>query len=110
MCHGGGFACFGAGRLDRGWQVRSEARVNISQPPSTYLNRLYYDCLTNSEPALRLIIDTVGTDQVVLGSDWPYDMGLDSPVEWVNGMNSLTAQEKTPIISDNPARLLGMSA
>ena len=44
-----------------------------------------------------------------LGSDWHYDMGLDSPVEWVNGMNSLTAEEKTAIISDNPARLLGMS-
>ena len=73
-------------------------------------NRFYYDCLTHREPALRLIIDTVGIDQVVLGSDWPYDMGLDSPVEWVNSMNSLTAQEKTAIISDNPARLLGMSA
>ena len=109
LCHGGGYACFGAGRLDRGWQVRSEARVNISQPPSTYLNRFYYDCLTHSEPALRLIIDTVGIDQVVLGSDWPYDMGLDSPVDWVNSMNSLTAVEKTAIISENPARLLGMT-
>ena len=54
-------------------------------------------------------MNKVGIDQVVLGRDWPYDMGLDSPVEWVNGMNSLTAEEKTAIISDNPARLLGMS-
>ena len=51
----------------------------------------------------------LGIDRVVLNSDWPYDMGPDSPVEWVNGMNSLTAREKTAIISDNPARLLGMS-
>ena len=42
---------------------------------------------------------------MVLGSDWPYDMGLDSPVEWVKSMKSLTAEEKAAIISDNPAKV-----
>ena len=74
--------------MDRGWQVRSEARVHIQQPPSTYQQRLYYDCITNSEAALRFLIDQVGVDRVVLGSDWPF-VGWDpSPVAWVQGCKS----------------------
>ena len=33
LCHGGGYTCYGIGRMDRGWQVRSDAREQISQPP-----------------------------------------------------------------------------
>lgn len=108
LAHGGGFTCYGAGRMDRGWQVRSEARVNILQPPSRYLNRFYYDCLTHSEDALRYIVDTAGIDRVFLGSDWPYDMGYDSPVEWVNSLTSLNQDEKEAILWKNLERVLGI--
>ena len=108
LAHGGGYACFGAGRMDRGWQVRSEARVNIKQPPSSYLNRFYYDCLTHSEPALRMLIDSVGIDRVVLGTDWPADMRIDWPVSWVMGLESLTLAEKEAILYKNLERLLGL--
>ena len=74
LAHGGGYVCFGIGRMDRGWQVRSEARVHIQQPPSAYVKRFYYDCLTHSEPALRMLIDPVGVDRIVFGTDWPADM------------------------------------
>jgi aminocarboxymuconate-semialdehyde decarboxylase len=83
--------------MDRGWQVRSEARAHIRQPPSTYLGRFYYDCITPSEPALRMIIDTVGADRVVFGTDWPADMCIDWPVAWVLGLNSLTREEASEI-------------
>ena len=106
LAHGGGYTCFGAGRLDRGWQVRREARVHIDRPPSEYLKFFYYDCLTPSEPALRYVVDTVGADRVLLGSDWPFDMGLDSPVEWVKSLESLTQPEKDLIIGDNAKGLL----
>lgn len=108
LAHGGGDTCFGAGRLDRGWQVRSEARVNIQQPPSRYVGKFYYDCLTHSEAALRFIIDTAGVDRVFLGSDWPYDMGIESPVEWVNSLASLTQEEKDAILWKNLEKLLGI--
>lgn len=108
LSHGGGYACFGIGRLDRGWQVRPEARANIQQPPSSYLKKFYYDCLTHDEAALRFLIDTVGIDRVLMGSDWPFDMAVDSPVEWLNGMGSLTQLEKEAIISTNLADLLGL--
>jgi aminocarboxymuconate-semialdehyde decarboxylase len=108
IAHGGGPACFGMGRLDRGWQVRSEARVNIQRPPSTYLNRLYYDCLTDSEAGLRFLIDQVGADRVVLGSDWPFVRWEPSPVGWVQGLQSLTREEKDKILWQNLEQLLGL--
>ncbi len=108
LCHGGGYTCYGIGRMDRGWQVRPEAREHISQPPSTYLSRFYYDCLTHSEEALRYLIDSVGVDKVLFGTDWPFDMCLDWPVSWVLGMESLTDAEKEAILWKNLETLLGV--
>ena len=108
LCHGGGYTCFGIGRMDRGWQVRPEARVDISKPPSEYLRSFYYDCLTHSEPALRYLITTVGADRVILGTDWPADMMLDWPVAWVLRMESLSQEEKELILWKNLASLLGL--
>ncbi len=108
LAHGGGYTCFGAGRMDRGWQVRSEARVNIQQPPSAYLTKFYYDCLTHSEDALRLLIDMVGIDHVVFGTDWPFDMAIDEPVSWVRNMAKLTEPEKDAILGGNIESLLGL--
>jgi aminocarboxymuconate-semialdehyde decarboxylase len=57
---------------------------------------------------LRFLIDTAGVDRVVLGSDWPYDMGIESPVEWVNSLESLTQEEKEAILWKNLEKLLGI--
>ena len=108
LSHGGGYTCFGIGRMDRGWQVRPEARGNISQPPSAYLNRFYYDTITHSEEALRYIIDRVGAERVVFGTDWPFDMCTDWPVSWVLGLESLSDEEKELILWRNLEGLLGV--
>src|SRR5207253_3727355 len=70
IAHGGGVACFGMGRLDRGWQVRPEARRHILKPPSTDQRRQSYDYITDSEPAVRFLLDQVGAARVLLGSHW----------------------------------------
>ena len=108
LAHGGGYACYGAGRMDRGWQVRSEARVNLHRPPSSYLRNFWYDCLTHSEDALRMLIDTVGIDRVVFGTDWPFDMAIDEPVSWVRNMTKLSDEEKSAILGGNMEGLLGL--
>jgi aminocarboxymuconate-semialdehyde decarboxylase len=94
--------------MDRGWQVRSEARVNIEHPPSYYQSKMYYDCITMSERALRFLIDTVGIDRVVLGSDWPYVNWDPSPVAWINSLESLNQAEKEQILWKNLEALLGI--
>ncbi len=108
LCHGGGYTCYGIGRMDRGWQVRREARVHITQPPSKYLDKFYYDCLTHSEEALRYLIDSVGIDRVVFGTDWPFDMATDWPVSWILSLESLTMEEKEAILHKNLEKLLGI--
>ena len=106
IAHGGGPACFAMGRLDRGWQGRADARRHIQQPPSTYQRRLYYDCVTGSEAALRFLLDQVGADRVVLGSDWPFVPWHPSPVAWVQGLKTLTRDEKDQILWRNLESLL----
>ena len=108
LAHGGGYTCYAIGRLDRGWQVRPEARVHLSKPPSSYLRRFYYDCIVYDERALRFLIDSVGVERVVLGTDWPADMCVDWPVSWVLSMESLTPEEKEAILHKNLEKLLGL--
>jgi aminocarboxymuconate-semialdehyde decarboxylase len=106
IAHGGGPACFAMGRIDRGWQGRPEARGGARQPPSTYQRRLYYDSVVGSEAALRFLLDQVGADRVVLGSDWPFVPWHPSPVAWVQGLQSLTPEEKEQILWKNLESLL----
>ena len=108
IAHGGGGACFGMGRVDHGWQVRSEARVNILKPPSAYQSQIYYDFLTSSEAGLRFLIDAVGADRVVIGSDWPFVGWEPSPGGWLEGLQSLSTEEKEKIAYKNLETLLGI--
>jgi aminocarboxymuconate-semialdehyde decarboxylase len=108
IAHGGGPACFGMGRMDRGWHARPEARRHIGRPPGEYQRRLYYDCITMSEAALRFLLDQVGADRVVLGSDWPFVAWDPSPVAWVQGLGSLSQEEKEKILWRNLEALLGV--
>ena len=75
---------------------------------AAYLRRLYYDCVTDSEAGLRFLLDHVGADHVVLGSDWPFVGWNPSPVAWVLGLRSLTQDEKNKIVSENLEKLLGL--
>jgi aminocarboxymuconate-semialdehyde decarboxylase len=111
--HGGGYTCFAAGRMDWGWQWRAEARANIARPPSAYLPRFYYDSITHSESALRFIIDTVGIDRVVFGTDYPgYAAGKAGadyqPRDWLAGLVSLSEPEKSAVLGGNLERLFGI--
>ncbi len=108
LSHGGGYACYGAGRMDRGWERLPDAQRLAADPPSQYLSRFYYDCIVYTEQSLRFLIDRVGIDRVVFGTDWPYDMAQDWPVSWILAMESLTQYEKDAILWKNLETLLGI--
>lgn len=78
--HAGGYLPTVIGRSDRAWAVRPEART-CARPPSHYLSRLWFDSLTHDSGQLRELVRVVGSDRVVLGSDYPFDMGTMAPVE-----------------------------
>ena len=104
--HGGGYASFGAPRIDRGYKVREEASLNLSRLPSDYLRSIYNDCLTHGQTELSFLVNRVGIDRVMLGSDFPFDMGLDSPVDWVKSSELISETEKDLIIGGNAQRVL----
>jgi aminocarboxymuconate-semialdehyde decarboxylase len=94
--------------MDRAWLTRPDAQSQIRQPPSAYLRRFHYYCIVYTESALRYLIDTVGVDRVVFGTDWPYDMVFDWPVSWILSLESLTQEEKDAILWKNLEQLLGL--
>ena len=77
--HGGGYLPFAIGRSDRAWRVRPEAR-RCEHAPSSYLRKLWFDTVVHDPTALRHLVEVAGESRVLLGSDFPFDMGLDDPV------------------------------
>ena len=75
LAHGGGFVPYQAGRFQHGWKVRDEAKLRLHNPPTKSLSRFYYDTLLHSKSAVEYLISTAGADRVLLGSDYPFDMG-----------------------------------
>ena len=121
LAHAGGYAPYGVSRMDKvagampgdfDGQMRPPfpGDDGFSQKlfPSAYLDRFHYDCCTYSGPVLRFLIDTVGIDRVVLGTDYPAPMVLHDAVNWVRGLPQLTGAEQEAILAGNPTALLGL--
>jgi aminocarboxymuconate-semialdehyde decarboxylase len=99
VAHAGGAVPYLMERLDSGWRDFAECRVNIDEPPSVYLKRLYYDTVTFSPHNLRLLRDVVGADHMVMGSDYPHLLGsIDKAVSSIAAMD-FTEGEKEQIYS-----------
>lgn len=107
FAHAGGFTYCDAGRFDHAYRLRADASAAASRLPSEYLTGLYWDCLSHSGPALRHLLDTVGSSQVVLGTDYPADMGLAEPVAWLDACSQITGAERDRILRGNAGQLLG---
>jgi len=102
--HAGGALPYLIGRLNHGWKVRQECKA-LKNPPSSYLRRFTYDTISHAPESLRYLIDLVGADHVMMGSDYCFDMGYEHPVKAVTALKlSRTDQEK--ILGGNAARLL----
>lgn len=113
LCHAGGYVAFGIARMDKAWSAGvdgipgfEDAALNLERPPSDYLAGFYYDCCTHSAATLRFLVDTVGIDQVVFGTDYPAKMILDDGVEWIRNLDVLGSHEKDAILFENAARLI----
>lgn len=78
--HGGGYLPTHIGRSDHAWATRADAGAGCAQPPSSYLKRLYFDSLVHDPYVLRELTRAAGADRVMLGSDFPFDMGSEDPV------------------------------
>jgi len=107
LAHGGGALPAVRGRLRRAFAVRGEARARTTAGPDESLRRFYYDTVTHDRDLLAGLIRHAGAGQVVLGSDRPFDMGTDHPLDEVRAL-ALGAEEDL-VVSGNATRLLGMA-
>jgi aminocarboxymuconate-semialdehyde decarboxylase len=103
--HGGGFAPYQAGRWEHGWHVRDEPKVHLKEPPMACIKRLYFDTILHGRPALEFLVATFGATQVMLGSDYPYDMGTLECVRQVRAL-PIPEAERTTILGRQALILL----
>jgi aminocarboxymuconate-semialdehyde decarboxylase len=107
--HGGGYLPSYCGRSNHGYAVRPEAKADAKFPPMEYLRKIWFDTLVYEPGALRHLINTVGASQVVVGSDYPFDMGHYDPHGLLAATQGLTEGERGAILGGNAAILLGLT-
>ena len=108
VAHGGGFVGSYPFRMDHAWRARADCRVHIKRKPTDYLRRLYFDTIMFDPRALGYLIELWGADHLLLGTDYPYDMGYYDPLGAIAAVKKLTAADRNAIAGGNAARLLGI--
>jgi aminocarboxymuconate-semialdehyde decarboxylase len=108
VVHGGGYLPAYPGRIDHGWRAREDIREGVPKTPGDYLRHFYFDTMVFEPEQLRFLVERYGADHVLLGTDYPYDMGDDNPLALVGRTPSLTQDQVDLITGGNAARLLGL--
>ncbi|HKW38844.1 MAG TPA: amidohydrolase family protein, partial [Burkholderiales bacterium] len=93
-------------RMDHAWRARPDCRTVIKKTPSSYLKKFYFDTIAFDPQMLRNLIDKFGPQQVLLGTDYPFDMGEEDPVGLIGSVPRLSAADKQKIMGETAARLL----
>lgn len=107
LAHGGGYVPYQIGRFIHGHKVRKDTKADTRTSPERLLRRFWYDALVHDPRALRYLIDRVGADRVVLGTDAPFDMGEEKPLQRLAELKGLKAAERERICSGNVMKLYG---
>lgn len=106
--HGGGYFPFYIGRADHAWEARPDSHV-CADPPSSYLRRLWFDSLVYRPDSLAQLTAVAGADHVLLGSDYPFDMGVEDPLDRLEACEALSQASRQLIAGRNAALLLGLT-
>lgn len=108
FAHGGGSFAFWLGRFENAWHQRRDVIGVSERPPSAYLDRFSVDSVVFEPSALRLLVDTLGTDQVMVGSDYPYPLGERPVGNVVDRSDFLTDPQKHALREGNARRFLAI--
>jgi aminocarboxymuconate-semialdehyde decarboxylase len=107
LVHGGGFLPYQAGRLEHGFQTLGTTRgAKLRTSPRELLTRFHYDTVLHSGPMLRTLIDLVGAERVLLGTDYPFEMGDADPITTLATIPDLTTADRDLIVRENAERII----
>src|SRR5262249_33939804 len=107
VSHGGGYMPYYMGRIDRNYAEKPNTRVNMSKPPIDYLRMLYFDSCVYERAVLQHLVEKVGAERVLLGSDYP--VGEVRPIEFVTDTDTLSPVQQDACVGTNAAALLGLA-
>src|SRR6266702_2467531 len=108
LAHGGGYLPAYSGRIDHGASARPDTCEQLRHMPTTYLKRLYFDALVFTDHQLQYLVDLYGADHVLVGTDYPADMGEIDPIGFIERAPGLDDAERRAILGRNAARLLNI--
>jgi aminocarboxymuconate-semialdehyde decarboxylase len=106
--HGGGYLAGYSGRIDHAWGARGDTHADLPLPPTTYLRQVYFDTVVFSFHQLAYLIDTFGSDRLLMGTDYPFDMAEFDPIGHVAGLELEPAVFEA-ITGGNASRVLGLT-
>ena len=106
--HGGGYLPSYCGRSNHGHAMRPEAKAGAQRPPIEYLRKMWFDTLVYEPQALAHLVNVVGASQLVVGSDYPFDMGHYDPHALLAATSGLSEAQIAAILGGNAASLLGL--
>ena len=106
--HGGGSFPFTIGRIEHGFNVRPDlVAVDNKTNPREYLGKFYLDSLVHDEMALKYLVELVGDEKIILGSDYPFPLGEHLPGKLIESLSSLSAESKERLLWKNAVEFLG---
>ena len=108
LSHGGGFLPAYSGRIDHAAAARPDCCEQLHRMPTTYLKRVYFDALVYTHHQLDYLVDQYGADHILMGTDYPADMGEVDPIGMIEGAPGLDDVERRAILGGNAARLLNL--
>jgi len=109
FAHGGGSFPMTIGRIEHGFNVRPDlVAIDNKINPREYLGKFYLDSLVHDKAALKFLIDLVGDEKIVLGSDYPFPLGEHHPGKMIESMNELDQVTKDKLLWKNAAEFLGI--
>ena len=108
LAHGGGAVLALRGRLRHAYEEVDAARARLRMPPDESLRRFYYDTIVHDTALLRQLVAYAGADHVVLGSDYPFDMGVERPADQVRALE-LSAEDERRVLGETANELFAGS-
>jgi len=108
--HGGGYIASYWARMDHAWKARADARTVIQKKPSSYLEKIYFDSITHDSQILGNLVDRYGAQRILLGTDYPFDMGEDHPIKLIESVRHLSEKDRTFIKGGNAMKLFKIKA
>jgi aminocarboxymuconate-semialdehyde decarboxylase len=110
FAHGGGSFPYTIGRIEHGFRMRPDlVATDNPRNPREYLDRVFFDSWVADDRALRYLIETVGIDRVMMGTDYPFPLGEQEPGSYIDGLK-LSAPEQAQLFHGTALDWLGLPA